>query len=107
MLSAALKGVVAQNLLKKKGGGRVAALEVLVVNAAVSMLIREGKTAQVMSIMQTAKKEGMTLLNDELARFVKEDVIEPAEGYSKAVDKEGFMKALEGVGVQYKPPTAD
>jgi twitching motility protein PilT len=107
MLSAALKGVVAQNLLKKKGGGRVAALEVLVVNAAVSMLIREGKTAQVMSIMQTAKKEGMTLLNDELARFVKEDVIEPAEGYSKAVDKEGFMKALEGVGVQYKPPAAD
>ena len=107
MLSAALKGVVAQNLLKKKGGGRVAALEVLVVNAAVSMLIREGKTAQVMSIMQTAKKEGMTLLNDELARFVKEDVIEPSEGYSKAVDKEGFMKALEGVGVQYKPPTAD
>jgi twitching motility protein PilT len=107
MLSAALKGVVAQNLLKKKGGGRVAALEVLVVNAAVSMLIREGKTAQVMSIMQTAKKEGMTLLNDELARFVKEDVIDPAEGYSKAVDKEGFMKALDGVGVQYKPPTAD
>ncbi len=107
MLSAALKGVVAQNLLKKKGGGRVAALEVLVVNAAVSMLIREGKTAQVMSIMQTAKKEGMTLLNDELARFVKEDVIEPSEGYSKAVDKEGFMKALEGVGVQYKPPAAD
>ncbi len=107
MLSAALKGVVAQNLLKKKGGGRVAALEVLVVNAAVSMLIREGKTAQVMSIMQTAKKEGMTLLNDELARFVKEEVIEPAEGYSKAVDKEGFMKALEGVGVQYKPPVAD
>lgn len=107
MLSAALKGVVAQNLLKKKGGGRVAALEVLVVNAAVSMLIREGKTAQVMSIMQTAKKEGMTLLNDELARFVKEEVIEPSEGYSKAVDKEGFLKALEGVGVQYKPPTAD
>jgi twitching motility protein PilT len=87
MLSAALKGVVAQNLIKKKGGGRIAALEVLVVNAAVSMLIREGKTAQVMSIMQTAKKEGMTLLNDELARFVKEELVEPAEAYSKAVDK--------------------
>lgn len=107
MLSAALKGVVAQNLIKKKGGGRLAALEVLIVNAAVSMLIREGKTAQVMSIMQTAKKEGMTLLNDELARFVKEELVEPGEAYSKAVDKEGFMKALEGVGVQYKPPVAE
>jgi twitching motility protein PilT len=107
MLSAALKGVVAQNLIKKKGGGRLAALEVLVVNAAVSMLIREGKTAQVMSIMQTAKKEGMTLLNEELARFVKEDLVDPTEAYSKAVDKEGFMKSLEGVGVQFKPPVAD
>lgn len=107
MLSAALKGVVAQNLIKKKGGGRIAALEVLVVNAAVSMLIREGKTAQVMSIMQTAKKEGMTLLNEELARFVKEDLVEPSEAYSKAVDKEGFMKSLEGVGVQFKPPVTE
>ncbi len=104
MLSGALKGVVAQNLIKKKGGGRVAALEVLVVSAAVAMLIREGKTAQIMSIMQTAKKEGMTLLNEELARFVKEEVVEPAEAYSKAVDKEGILKAFEGVGVSYKPP---
>lgn len=104
MLSAALKGVVAQNLIKKKGGGRVAALEVLVVNAAVSMLIREGKTAQVMSIMQTAKKEGMTLLNEELARFVKEELVEPGEAYSKSVDKDGFMKALEGHGISFKPP---
>jgi twitching motility protein PilT len=103
MLSGALKGVVAQNLIKKKGGGRVAALEVLVVNPAVSMLIREGKTAQVMSIMQTAKREGMTLLNEELARFVKEDTIEAAEAYSKAVDKESMLKALEGVGVNFTP----
>ncbi len=103
MLSGALKGVVAQNLIKKKGGGRVAALEVLVVNAAVAMLIREGKTAQVMSIMQTAKKEGMTLLNEELARFVKEDVIEASEAYSKAVDKEGIIKALDGHGIKFSP----
>ncbi len=104
MLSGALKGVVAQNLIKKKGGGRVAALEVLVVNAAVAMLIREGKTAQVMSIMQTAKKEGMTLLNEELARFVKEDVVEASEAYSKAVDKEGIIKALDAHGIKFNAP---
>jgi twitching motility protein PilT len=74
------------------------------VNAAVSMLIREGKTAQVMSIMQTAKKEGMTLLNEELARFCKEDLVEPAEAYSKAVDKEGFLKALDGHGIKFNAP---
>jgi len=104
MLSSALKGVIAQNLLKKKSGGRVAALEVLIVNNAVAMLIREAKTTQITSIMQTAKREGMTLLNDELARFVKEDVIEPAEAYSKAVDKAGFMKALESAGVKFAAP---
>ena len=82
--------------------GRLATIDV-----PLDTLIREGKTAQVMSIMQTAKKEGMTLLNEELARFVKEDLVDPAEAYSKAVDKEGFMKSLEGVGVQFKPPVAD
>jgi len=107
MLSNALKGVVAQNLLKKKGGGRVGVLEVLVVNPAVSSLIREGKTAQMMSIMQTAKREGMTLLNEELSRFVKEDVVEAAEAYSKAVDKEGFLRAMESIGLSYTPPAEE
>jgi twitching motility protein PilT len=104
MLSAALKGVVAQNLIKKKGGGRVAALEVMVVTAAVASLIRDGKTSQIMSIMQTAKKEGMTLLNEELAKFVKEDIVEADEAYGKAVDKDGFLKSLESMGVNFKPP---
>jgi len=105
MLAGTLKGIVAQNLLKKKGGGRVAALEVLIVNAAVSSLIREAKNNQIMSIMQTAKKEGMTLLNDELAKFVKQDIVEAEEAWKKAVDKDGFLKALESAGVtSFKPP---
>lgn len=105
MLANTLKGVVAQNLLKKKGGGRVAVLEVLVVTPAVAALMRDGKTSQIMSIMQTAKKDGMTLLNDELARLVKEDIVDPVEAYRKAVDKEGILKAFESVGVtDFKPP---
>ncbi len=104
MLSAALKGVVAQNLLKKKGGGRVAALEVLVVNHAVASLIREAKTSQIMSIMQTAKKEGMTLLNEELTRLVKEDLVEPGEAYGKAVDKETLLKLFEGANIKFEAP---
>lgn len=104
MLSSTLKGVIAQNLLKKKGGGRVGALEILVVTPAVSSLIREAKTSQIMSIMQTAKKEGMTLLNEELVRFVKEDLVEPEEAYSKAVDKEGLLKGFEAANIKFDPP---
>ncbi len=104
MLSGALKGVIAQNLLKKKGGGRVAALEILIVNHAVASLIRDGKTSQVMSIMQTGKKEGMTLLNDELCRFVKEDTVEALETYRKAVDKAGLLKAFEAANISFDAP---
>ena len=104
MLSAALKGVVAQNLLKKKGGGRIAALEVLVVNAAVSSLIREGKTSQIMSIMQTAKREGMTLLTEELGRLVKEDLIEPEEAYRKSPDKDALAKQFEALKIPFQRP---
>jgi len=96
--------VVAQNLLKKKGGGRIAALEVLVVNAAVSSLIREGKTSQIMSIMQTAKREGMTLLTEELGRLVKEDLIEPEEAYRKSPDKDALAKQFEALKIPFQRP---
>ncbi|MCP4642442.1 MAG: type IV pilus twitching motility protein PilT [bacterium] len=104
MLSSTLKGVIAQNLLRKKGGGRVAALEVLIVNSAVSALIREAKTMQITSIMQTGKKEGMTLLNEELTRLVKEEVVEAEEAWMKAVDKDGLIKQFASAGISYKPP---
>ena len=107
MLAGTLKGVVAQNLLKKKGGGRVAALEVMVVNAAVSALIREAKSAQIMSIMQTAKKEGMTLLNEELTRLVKQDIVEPEEAWIKAVDRDGLVRMLQAANIKYDPPSED
>jgi len=104
MLASGLKGVVAQNLLKKKGGGRVAALEVLVVNSAVQSLIREGKNSQIMSIMQTAKKEGMTLLNQELTRLVKEDIVEPMEAFTKSVDRNDLLKNFEANSISFDAP---
>ena len=104
MLSNTLKGIIAQNLLKKKGGGRVAALEILVVNQAIQSLIRDAKTAQIMSIMQTAKKEGMTLLNEELTRFVKDDIVEASEAFSKCIDKDALLKCFETAGINFKPP---
>ena len=94
MLAESLKGVVAQTLLRKVGGGRVAALEVLLTNNAVSNLIRDGKTFQLPSILQTSKAQGMRLLNDSLLELVKNGVVEPREAYLKAVDKSGLLAAF-------------
>lgn len=104
MLSSSLKGVVAQTLCKKPGGGRVAALEVLIVNAAVSNLIREGKTFQIGSIMQTGKKLGMVTLNDALASLVEQGVCEPLEAYTKCADKAEFSRTLDARGIGFEPP---
>ncbi|HEY8561252.1 MAG TPA: type IV pilus twitching motility protein PilT [Pyrinomonadaceae bacterium] len=94
MLSESLKGVIAQTLLPKKGGGRVAALEILIVTPAISNLIREGKTFQINSSMQTGKQHGMVMLNDALFDLVQKGIVEPRDAYIKAVDKTGFESML-------------
>lgn len=94
MLSESLKGVIAQTLLPKKGGGRVAALEILIVTPAISNLIREGKTFQIPSAMQTGKNHGMVMLNDALFELVKNGTVEPRDAFIKAVDKTGFETML-------------
>jgi twitching motility protein PilT len=95
MLSESLRGVIAQTLCKKVGGGRVAAREVLLSIPAVSNLIREGKTFQIPSIMQTNRKTGMVTLNDALLELVDARLVEPKEAYMKAVEKTGFLAALK------------
>jgi twitching motility protein PilT len=99
MLSESLKGVIAQTLCRKIGGGRVAALEVLIATQAVSNLIREGKTFQIPSIMQVNKANGMVSLNDALMELVTKKLVEPAEAYAKAVDKGGFDASLKRAGI--------
>jgi twitching motility protein PilT len=95
MLSESLRGVIAQNLCRKIGGGRAAALEVLIATQPVSNLIREGKTFQIPSIMQVGKAAGMVSLNDALMELVAKKVVAPDEAYSKAVDKSGFESLLK------------
>jgi twitching motility protein PilT len=99
MLSESLRGVIAQNLCRKIGGGRVAALEVLIATSAVSNLIREGKTFQIPSMMQVGKAVGMVSLNDALLDLVAKKIVAPDEAYSKAVDKPSFETALKRLGV--------
>ncbi len=104
MLSESLKGVIAQTLCRKIGGGRAAALEVLIATQAVSNLIREGKTFQIPSIMQVNKANGMVSLNDALMDLVTKKIVEPAEAYAKAVDKAGFDAALKRAGISLGVP---
>ncbi|MEY3012236.1 MAG: hypothetical protein RIT45_971 [Pseudomonadota bacterium] len=87
-----LKGVVAQTLCRKKGGGRIAALEIMVGSAAISNLVREGKNHQIANIMMTAKKMGNQLLNEELEKLVIADKVEFEEALSKSLDKAEFCK---------------
>jgi twitching motility protein PilT len=98
MLSESLRGVVAQVLCRKIGGGRVAAREVLLSIPAVSNLIREGKTFQIQSIMQTNRKVGMVTLNDALLDLVETGQVEPREAWLKSAEKTGLLASLKARG---------
>jgi twitching motility protein PilT len=98
MLSESLKGVISQTLCRKIGGGRVAALEILIITPAVGNLIREAKTFQIQSMMQVGKAVGMVTLNDALTELVTKKIVAPEEAYTKAVDKAGFESQLKRLG---------
>jgi twitching motility protein PilT len=99
MLSESLKGVIAQTLCRKVGGGRSAAYEILIGTPSVSALVREGKTFQIPSVMQTGKKYGMCMLNDSLMDLVRRKQVDPKEAYIKAVDKTSLLGLFKGQGV--------
>jgi twitching motility protein PilT len=104
MLANSLKGVIAQMLCKKIGGGRVAALEVMFGVPAIANLIRERKVFQINSIMQTGRKMGMCLMNDSIFKLVKDGVVAPEEGLAKANDKAGLLAAFQGAGIKVEAP---
>jgi twitching motility protein PilT len=105
MLADSLKCVVSQILLKRKGGGRIAALESLFINPAISNLIREGKNFQIPSAMQTGRAYGQKLMNDVLIELIQSGQVELKEAYLKAPDKETYMAALKRAGIDWDPRT--
>ncbi len=96
-LSVVLRGIITQVLVKRKDGtGRVLACEVLIPNPAIRNLIRENKTPQIYSIMQTGQAEtGMVTLNQSLARLYSEDIIDYQSALNAAVDKKLMKKELD------------
>jgi twitching motility protein PilT len=106
MLSESLKGVISQVLCKKIGGGRVAAREIMLSTPSVSNLIREGKTFQLPSVLQTSRRLGMVTMNDALVELVDSGQVEPQEAYLKATDKVGIINMLKqrGKDVSFADP---
>jgi len=99
MLSESLKGVICQQLLKTaEGKGRVPALEIMVGTPAIANLIREGKTFQIPSIIQTAKRDGMQLMDQHLLDLLKTKKVNPEEAYRCAIDKKQFEQYLPQAG---------
>jgi twitching motility protein PilT len=98
MLSESLKGVISQTLCKRIGGGRVAAFEILLSTPAVANLIREGKTFQIPSVIQTSRRLGMVPLNDALMELIESKQVEARDAYVKAIDKTGLAAQLRARG---------
>jgi twitching motility protein PilT len=99
LLAEALRGVVAQVLLRKTGGGRVAARELLLSSASVSQLIAEGKLAQVPLAMESGRRIGMVPLTDALVAFVQSGAVDVREAWRKAADRAALLKALKREGI--------
>jgi twitching motility protein PilT len=83
-LSSTLQGVISQVLVPKSGGGRVAVHEILIATDGVRSLVREGKTAQMLNLLQTGKGQGMTTLEGELIRHAQAGTISAESAIAKA-----------------------
>jgi twitching motility protein PilT len=94
MLANTLKCIITQALCKRKDKGRVAAFEILYVHSAVANLIREKKTYQLPSVIQTGKKYGMMAMNESLMGLFEKDMIALDEAYYKSVDKQDMNERV-------------
>lgn len=99
MLAEGLRGVVAQVLLRKAGGGRVAARELLLNTPPVANLIAEGRIAQIPLALDSGRRHGMVPLNDALVGFVQSGVVDAREAYRKAYERQAFLSVLRREGL--------
>src|SRR5947199_306333 len=95
MLANSLRGVLAQLLLKKAdGSGRVAVNEILVANAAVSAIIREGAAQKLQDVIVSGKGQGMQFMDDAIFAFLQSGTVTAHEAFMKAIDKNRFKQFL-------------
>jgi twitching motility protein PilT len=95
MLANSLRGVLAQLLLKKAdGSGRIAVNEILIANAAVSAIIREGATQKLQDVIVSGKGQGMQFMDDAIWALLQHGIVTPHEAFMKAIDKNRFKTLL-------------
>jgi twitching motility protein PilT len=94
-----LRGVVSQVLLRKTGGGRLAAREVLINTPAVRSILAEGKTSQLPLAIEGGRAHGMVPLNDWLVGYVQSGAVDVREAYRRAADRAGFLALLKRQGL--------
>ena len=93
MLSNSLRGVLAQLLLKRSdGSGRIAVNEVLVANAAVAAIIREGATQKLQDVIVSGRAQGMQFMDDAIWAILQKGIVSPYEAFMKAIDKNRFKQ---------------
>jgi twitching motility protein PilT len=90
MLSESLRAVISQTLLKRNGGGRIAAHEIMIGTPAIRNLIRENKVAQMYSTIQTSQAAGMQTMDQCLTELVRRNQVQLAEARHRAVNKDLF-----------------
>ncbi|MEM9290226.1 MAG: type IV pilus twitching motility protein PilT [Acidobacteriota bacterium] len=98
ILGSVIQGIVAQQLLPRKGGGRVAAVELLLGTPALSSVIREGKSHSIPDVIQSGKKMGMVAMDDSLKQLVEQGKAEGTDALEKALDKDTFRRWLKERG---------
>ncbi len=94
-----LKGVVAQVLLRKTTGGRIAARELLLNTPAVASVLAEGKTSQLPLTIEGGRRQGMVPLNDAIVGFVQAGAVDVREAYRRAADRAGLLALLKRQGI--------
>lgn len=98
-LAASLRAVVAQVLVRKIGGGRVAAREVLLGTRPVAALVAEGRTTELAHAIEGGRRHGMVPMNDALVGFVRAGLVDPAEAYRRTPDRESLLAQLRREGI--------
>jgi len=103
VLAEVLRGVVAQQLLKKKPSGRAPAFEILLGSTALSNSIREGKTALINNQIATGRSKGMISMDQSLTELVKSGTVDPDDALDRAIDKESFKSVVAAAKKQHPP----
>lgn len=99
VLGRSLRGIVAEVMLRRIGGGRLLARDVLLASPAVAHVLMDGSLSELRAVLESGRSHGMSPLNDSLAGYVRAGVVDPREAYRCSPDRPGLLDLLERQGI--------